>query len=117
MTINAKPFAITGQPPSHVQAQTCSNTIRDSRQGSIGVVIPADGLYFFYVYPGGVGSMAWSARDSVGAQRRGGRRSGRNCSAAPSLRGIVRSLRAALKGAGITWPAFACDSCTRLAGS
>lgn len=29
-------------------------------KGSVSVVIPSDGLYLFYVYPGGVGSMAWS---------------------------------------------------------
>jgi hypothetical protein len=28
--------------------------------GSINVVIPAEGLYFFYIYPIGVGSMAWT---------------------------------------------------------
>lgn len=27
---------------------------------SVGVVVPSDGLYLFYVYPVGVGSMAWS---------------------------------------------------------
>jgi hypothetical protein len=29
-------------------------------QSSVSVVIPADGLYLFYVYPGGSGSLAWS---------------------------------------------------------
>lgn len=29
-------------------------------QGSVGVVIPSDGLYLFYVFPGGVGSLAWN---------------------------------------------------------
>jgi hypothetical protein len=29
-------------------------------QGSVSVVVPSDGLYLFYVNPGGVGSLAWS---------------------------------------------------------
>jgi hypothetical protein len=29
-------------------------------QGSVGVVIPSDGLYFFYINPGERGSLAWS---------------------------------------------------------
>jgi hypothetical protein len=54
-----------GAVPPAAQPDASKGTLLDvtggaPSQGNVGVVIPADGLYFFYVYPGGVGSTAWS---------------------------------------------------------
>ena len=38
------------QPASHVHAQTCSNTIRDSKQGIVGCVQLHAGLVIAHVY-------------------------------------------------------------------
>ena len=54
-----------GAVPPAAQPDASKGTLVDvtggaPSRGSVGVVIPSDGLYLFYVFPGGVGSLAWN---------------------------------------------------------